>query len=264
MKSTPAIRMNRGRTLLGHAAIACCVLAAPALHAGEFSVNPIRVDINATARSGAIGVRNEGKDKLSFQLQGMEWTQDNEGKDQYAPTRELIYFPKILTVESGEEGLVRVGMNAAVVKSEKTFRLFIEELPGPTAAAAKAEGKSAQINVLIRFGAPVFVAPVQPVDSAEIPSMELAKGVLSLTLRNTGNRHQLIEGIQLKGTDAQGAEVYALTIADRYLLAGVTKPFSTSIPADQCAKLARLTVEIKTDRLALARSLDVAARDMCG
>ena len=37
--------------------------------AGEFSVNPIRLELGANVRSSVIGIKNEGRQKLSFQLQ---------------------------------------------------------------------------------------------------------------------------------------------------------------------------------------------------
>lgn len=210
-------------------------------------------------RSGVITVKNEGQDKLSFQLDAKEWTQDGAGTDQYADTRDLIFFPKILTVESGQEGLIRVGAKNPVVPSEKTYRLFIEELPGP---AKKSDATGAQVSVLIRFGEPVFVAPLKAQDGLEVESLALTKGTLTFLVRNTGNRHQVVQGIQLKGTDAAGGEVYALTLADRYLLAGTVKPYTAVIAADKCSKLVGLEVEIKSDKASATRKLDVT-RAMC-
>ncbi|NPC58064.1 fimbrial biogenesis chaperone [Caenimonas soli] len=237
----------------------CALLLAGAALAGEFTVNPTRLDLGAAARSGAVTVRNEGKLPLSFQLQAMEWAQDATGKDQYTEARDLIFFPKILTVEPGQEGVVRVGTRTPVVPAEKTYRLFIEELPG---TQKDPEKPGVQITFLIRFGAPVFIAPVQPQDGLEIESVELANGELNLSARNTGNRHQIIKGIHLKGSDAAGKEVYSATLADRYLLAGAVKPFKTAIAGDQCVKIAALEVEIKTDRLNATRKLEVT-RAMC-
>lgn len=244
---------------LVHAAICCTLLAHLPTSAGEFLVNPIRLDLSASARSGVIAIRNENKKKLSFQIDAKEWTQDASGKDQYADTNGLIFFPKILSLESGEEGLIRVGARAAAVPAEKTYRLFIEELPGPTKAL---EGRGAQVNVLIRFGAPVFIAPLKPQDDLALDGFSLAKGTVSLSAKNTGNRHQVVQGIDLKGSDASGNQVYALTLADRYLLTGTTKSYTAAIAADQCAKITRLSLEFKTDKLNVARHLDVT-RAMC-
>lgn len=238
------------------------LICAPAW-AGEFTVNPISLDLGATVKSGVLIVRNDGAEVLGFQLTASEWTQDAEGKDQYDDSRDLIFFPKILSIEPGKEGVIRVGIKSPVVATEKTYRIFIEELPSPTSKQAEAaKGGSAQINVLIRFGAPIFIAPVKPQDSAEITNFAVGKAVVALSVKNTGNRHQRIQGIQLKGVDSFGKDVYALTLADRYLLAGVTKTYTATIPSDRCARLAGLTVEIKTDKAGATRTIDMT-RAMC-
>lgn len=222
-------------------------------------MNPIRLELGPAVRSGVFSVRNDGKEKLSFQIEAMEWTQDAAGVDQYTETRDLIFFPKILGVEAGEEGIIRVGARNAAVPAEKTYRVFIQELPSPSQAVL-ADGP--RVNLLLRFGAPVFVTPVRPTDSAEVTAMALAQGVLGLSLKNTGNRHQVIEGIHIRGADRLGQEVYALTLADRYLLTGSTKAFKATIPAQKCDGIATLSVQVKTDKVTLDRKLDVS-RAMC-
>ena len=227
--------------------------------AGEFSVSPIRVDLGAAVRSGAIVVRNDDLRKLSFQMQAMEWTQDSDGKDVYTETQDLVFHPKILTVESDEEGLIRIGTKTATVPVEKAYRLFIEELPSTTKLL---DGNAAQINVLIRFGAGVFVAPMASRDSLDIERFVISKRVMSLSARNSGNRHQMVQEIKLKGTDNAGKEIYGLTLGDRYLLAGTAKSYTVELPPNLCAKLVGFEFEFKTDRLVTSRKLTVAS-DMC-
>lgn len=251
-------KMNIFRAFAAAAGFALALAGASAW-AGDFSVNPIRLELGAAARSGVISIKNDSPEPLSFQLQAMTWTQDATGKDQYADTQALVFFPKIMTIAPGEEGLIRVGSKNAVVPSEKTYRLFIEEMPGAT---PKTAANGTQINVLIRFGAPVFITPLKPEDALDIERLDIRQGLLTLAVKNTGNRHQMVQGIALKGSDASGSEVYRLTLADRYLLTGTAKSYSTVIEAGQCAKIASLAVEFKTDRLSVTRQLDVT-RAMC-
>jgi len=227
--------------------------------AGEFAVNPVRLELGTAARSAAITVTNEGNEKLSFQLQALEWSQDAAGKDQYKDTSDLIFFPKLMSVEPGQEAIVRVGLKLPSAGTERTYRLFIEELPGPRKAP---QGAGAQINFLIRFGVPIFAAPVKPQDGLAIERFELKNGVIELAASNTGNRHQVVKGVHLKGTDSAGNAVFALDIADRYLLSGTRKSYTSSLTAEQCRRIAILAVEFKTDKLSEMRSLDVA-RAMC-
>lgn len=231
----------------------------PCTFAGDFSVNPVRVDLSAKARSGVINVVNEGKEKLSFQVQAMEWTQDAAGADRYNDTSELVFFPKIMSLEGGQDAVIRLGLKSGATSSERSFRLFIEELPSNV---RKVEGQGAQVNVLIRFGVPIFAAPREPQDSLGIEALELKKGAIAFSARNTGNRHHIFKSIKLEGKDAAGQRVYGLEIADRYLLASSLKSFSAAVPADQCRQLASLQLEIQTDKLTEMRKLEVSA-PMC-
>lgn len=229
-----------------------CLLASAV--AGEFIVSPVRVELAASSRSAAITVRNSGAEKIGFQLEAMEWQQDAAGKDVYVETRELVFFPKIMSVEPGEEALVRVGIKTPAVQRERTYRLFIQEMPGTTKTA---ENVAAQVNFLIRFGAPIFVGPLNPQDGLAVDKLALAGGAVSLSARNSGNRHQVIQGVDLKGADGSGKEVYAVTLADRYLLSGTTKTFAAIVPPAQCAQMVSLSVEVKTDKQNTARKIDV-------
>lgn len=242
------------RHLAKHALVATGAVFALSAFGGEFAVSPVRVDLGAGARSGALIVRNEGKEKLGFQMQLMEWRQDASGKDEYVDTQALVFFPKLMSVEPEKEGLIRVGVRSPAGDTERTYRLFINELPG---AKRPEEQKGAQVNFLIRFGAPIFVAPLQPRDELAVETFGLSKGTVALTARNSGNRHQVIQGVHLTGLDSAGTEVFTTTLADRYLLAGSVKSFSASVPPAQCARMVSLAVEVRTDKLTSARKLDV-------
>lgn len=239
-------------------AIGWCLTCCTAF-AGEFVVNPVRLDISPNAKSASVSVANDGADRLSFQLQAMEWSQDKEGKDQYTESRDLIFFPKLMSVEPGQEAIVRVGFRTAAATVEKTYRLFIEELPS---TVRKPEVNGAQINFLVRFGLPIFAAPVLPQDGLAIETLELKSGVISFTAKNTGNRHQMYKSIRISGVSAANNAVFGLDIADRYLLASSSKPYQTTLSAQQCKDLSSVNIEIQTDKLTQSRKLEVTP-SMC-
>ena len=239
------------RRLMGLAFLCSTCFAA---FAGEFTVKPIRLDVAHSAKSASMSVVNDGAEKLSFQLQAMDWTQDKDGKDQYADSRDLIFAPKLMTIEPGQEGLVRIGFKSPATTTEKTYRLFIEELPG---VVKKVEGNSAQINVLLRFGLPIFATPTHAQDGLAIEAVELVNSVLSFIARNSGNRHQMYKSIRLEGLNAANKPVFSLDIADRYLLATAAKPYKTTLSAQQCRELTSVVIAIETDKLVQSRKLDV-------
>lgn len=246
---------------LGILVLGAALLHAPAARAGEFTVNPIRMELGGQAKTGAFVIRNDGKEKLSFQLRGMSWTQDGAGQDHYEDAADLVFFPRILVIDSEKEAIVRIGVRETVVPVERTYRLFIEELPQPPSSAASAP-KGAALTVLIRFGAPIFVRPVHPQNKLEIDRFELSGGSVRLTVRNSGNQHQLVEGINLKGLGPRAESLYATTLADRYLLAGTVKQYTAAIPKATCETLASLVAEIKTDKAQASGQIQ-AGRPMC-
>jgi len=226
--------------------------------ASEFSVAPVRMELGSSARTGVFTVRNEGKDRLSFQVSAMQWTQDAEGRDQYTDTADLIYFPRILSIEAGQEALVRVGVKQPLVQTEKTYRVFIEELPG----ASSAPTPGTQVRVLVRFAPPIFIKPPKVEDRLAVEQLQVTGGTIRFAVHNGGNQHQLVETIRLQGQGARGDSVYSMTLADRYLLAGTTRNYTASVPREQCLAMARLVTEVKTDKSLAQRQVDVTAA-MC-
>lgn len=251
MTSVQSPRRSRLRCLvLGFAALVC---AACSVQAGAFSVHPMRLQLGGTVRSAALTVRNDDAVPLSFQIRGMDWTQDAEGQDRYGDATDLVYFPRLLVLEPGQEAVIRVGLRQSLTAVEKTYRLFVEELP-PVAAAPTAQGVS-QIRALVRFGAPVFVKPAQPTSLLAIEALEVRDGQAQWRLRNAGNQHELFETLRVRGLDAQGAEVFATALTLRYLLAGSARRFQVDLPNPACQRLVRLTLEFKTDKSEAQRDL---------
>jgi fimbrial chaperone protein len=218
---------------------------------GEFRVTPIRLEFNRGTKSGVITIVNEGEEKLTVQMKAFEWTQNADGKDQYTETNDIIFFPRIMTLDKSEEKILRAGIKIPATTKEKTYRLFIEEIPGPQ----KAEGVN--IAIAIRFGVPIFVKPLKEEAKGEIEKIDLSKGVLNALIQNRGNTHFIINAIVVKGKNVKGEEVFTKELSGWYLLSGVSKLYTTSIPQEVCKGLSKLDVEVKTDRFNLNGKLDV-------
>lgn len=224
--------------------------------AGEWRVAPIRLEFEKGAKTGAITVFNEGTEKLTVQMKAMEWSQDADGKDQYAETNDLIFFPKIMILEKNEEKVIRAGIKIPAVAKEKTYRLFIEEIPEPK----KKEG--ANIAVAIRFGVPVFAKPMKEERRGEVEKMVLSKGVLSTVIKNTGNAHFRISSISVTERDAKGNPVFSKELEGWYLLNGTSRTYTLEIPKDKCAEGTQLEVKVKADDLNFTGNLPVE-KSMC-
>ena len=108
-----------------------------------------------------------------------------------------------------------------------------------------------------RFGVPIFVKPLKEEVKGEIEKVELSKGVLNALVKNIGNTHFIINSIDIKGKNAKGEEIFSKELSGWYLLSGVSRLYTTSIPQEVCKDLSKLDIEVKTDRFNLNGKLDV-------
>jgi fimbrial chaperone protein len=237
-------------------ALVLAALAPLAAGAAEFGVSPIRLYFEPGTRSAAVVVTNDDSRPLRMQLRLMQWTQDADGADVHADSDELIYFPRLMTVPPGEKRLVRVGLKSPAGAAERTYRLYLDELPaGPDAAALPA---ASGLNFTIRFALPVFLPPAAAAKPAgAIESLTLSDGKLRIAVRNTGNRH-----FRIASLEARSGRDSLASVAGWYLLAGAGRIHTIEIPAEVCRGLRRLDVTVKAEELSLERGLDVEPR-MC-
>ena len=249
----PATAALFNRTLLG--GVCALLLFFPAdSHCGQWRVSPARVFLDRDVKSTVITVVNEAEEKVSLQGKAMEWTQDAAGKDVYQDTNDLAFFPRMLLINKGEQKIIRAGMKIPAGAREKTYRLFIEEIPQPR----KITGDNAQLSVSVRFGVPVFVKPLKEEVKGEITGASLAKGVVTTKIKNDGNTHFRIGSVSLKGTNSQGAETFATKLDGWYLLADAARSYAAPIPAGKCAETAQIEIEVTTDaKITLKRQLNV-------
>ena len=225
--------------------LAAC-LAGPA-QASEFSVSPVRAELRAGALSETITVTNRGNTPLRVGVKIMEWTQDAQGQDVYRDTGDLVYFPRQMELEPEGKRLVRVGAKTPAAGVERTYRMFIEELPEPSADAAHA-----QVAVYFRFGVPIFLTPVAPHGEPEIGEPSVEHGKLSLTVRNPGNQHVRI--LKLVVSDAAG---FSREIAGWYSLAGSQRTYALDLPREVCRRAPTLSVAVEGEGLRADRKLHV-------
>lgn len=216
----------------------------------EFSVSPIRIEFDRATRTSALTIRNDGTDKLQAQVTLSEWTQDETGKDVYAESKDLVFFPKLLTVEPDSEAIVRVGVRALPPAAERTYRLYVEEIPAPQ------KGGGAQVNVHVRFGVGIFVRPPVATFRGEIVGLGAEKGVIRVPVRNTGTVSFKVDKVVLRGT-RKDTEPLLKELGGWYVLAGSTRTFQVVLSPVECRGLARLDVDVKAEKVSLSAGLDV-------
>lgn len=201
------------RRITAWAFLAAAALWLPAAGAGSFSISPLRVDLSAQARTVALKVRNEDPAPVVIQAEVMQWDQQ-EGKDELVPTRDLLVSPPLFTLEPGAEQVLRVALRGAADPArELSYRLVLQEVPPESGQAFTG------LSVLLRLSLPVFVAPAAPAS----PVLEWSAGTgddgaLVISVANTGTAHGRILGFRLVSGGQDVAPVEQPVVA--YVLPG--------------------------------------------
>lgn len=214
--------------------------------AANFGVGPMMVELGNAAKTGLVKISNVDASPLQLQVRLFSWTLGAQGESLYEESDDLVFYPHLLDIQPKEERLIRAGIKQPATDKEKSYMLFIEEIPqsqkrtlGDESLAASAKGM--KVAVAVRFGIPVFVLPVKPEFNAEVSHIALDKGVLALTVKNTGNTHLVIPEIQLKSEGKFTKSVIGGTI-----LSGSARDYRIPIPDDVCNALEQLDIVVKT------------------
>ena len=223
--------------------------------AAHFGVGPMMVELNAANKTGFVKVNNVDNKPLQVQVRLFSWSQNNLAEKVYQESDDLIFFPRLFEIGPGEERLVRIGVKLPQSEQEKSYVLFIEEMPASQDNEVNTnKPKQTQIAVTGRFGVLVFFSPLLPKANAEITKLELNKGRVSLTVNNPGNVHLTIPQIKFDQTGK-----FSKTIVGSTLLSGAARSYYIDIPADTCTALDELSVTLKTqfEKIAPVTSLRI-------
>lgn len=223
--------------------------------AADFTVNPIQIFLSAQTQSAILTIQNTSTEPLRFQLNAFAWAQDTTGQMQLTPTTEVIFFPRLLTLAPNEQRIVRVGTSAPPGPAERTYRIFVEELP-PSAQQAAPPG---QVRVLARMGIPIFVEARAARADLRLGPPVLQAGRVTFELRNAGNKHVVPLDIRLQGLDATGATVWERSQDTWYILAGDRRIYEVPVEREDCLRTRAVAVQVKVGEQTMTERVDVPA-----
>ncbi len=214
--------------------------------AASFTVTPVRVFLGPGATSALLTVRNDSTEPIRFQISLRAWNQAPDGDMQLSDTNDLVFFPALMELKPAEEKKVRVGSAfKAPVTTERSYRIFFEELPPPQVSAPKeTAGLGAQVRVLTKMGVPIFVQPPNPVVKGELANVSVANGTISFDVQNVGNSFFTVNAAKVTGVSKSGATTFTKQQEGWYVLAGGARHFAFQIPADACAGAEKIKVDV--------------------
>jgi fimbrial chaperone protein len=227
------------RTLCAFAALLILLLAG--LPSGAFGASlkfvPMSILLDSEPRRGTLTIINSGEEKVTLQLQLMKWGQDEKGRDFYEPTKDLVFYPQIVSIAAGKQGTVRVGYDKpGALSVEKSYRLFVQELP------VRKPGEKV-VRIALRVGIPVFIAPKDPRPLLSYEDTRVADGRLQVTFKNSGNAHSMIQKISVAGLDQTNKEVFSKELGGWYVLPGVSRAFPVDVAREDCLGAKTLRIQ---------------------
>ena len=218
--------------------------------AATFSVNPTQIFLTGKSGSALLTLRNDSSELLRFQLSAFSWQQSASGELQLGPTKDVVFFPALLSLKPGEERRVRIGSLAPAGARETTYRIFVEELPPVDSTST-----GAAVKMLTKMGIPVFVRPAAEREAATLDGLGLEGGRLRFTIGNEGTVHFVPSQITARANDASGAVVFEHSIPAWYILAGGRRDFEVDVTSPDCARVATYAVVVQREAETLTKSL---------
>jgi fimbrial chaperone protein len=206
-------------------------------HAATFTVEPTQIHLSARTTSVLLTLRNDSQETLRFELSAFAWGQSPSGELQLEPTEDVVFFPALLTLGPGESRRVRVGSATTIADREKTYRIFVEELP-------PLDRTTGGVRVLTKMGIPIFLRPAKETSSATLSGLRQQNGALHFTLSNDGTVHFVPQEIRVRGL-AGAATAIDNRLDGWYVLAGGRREFDMAFPTADCSRITSVIVDVQ-------------------
>jgi fimbrial chaperone protein len=155
-------------------------------------VSPVSLEVPAPGAAATITLRNEGANPLNAQIRVFRWSQVN-GEEKLEPTNDVVASPPITSLAPKTDYTVRlVRVAKQPVSAGESYRLFVDELPEPTARQNRV------VTLVMRYSIPVFFYP-RDIAGAKLGwSVEQRDRRVYVSATNAGDRHVRISALTLR------------------------------------------------------------------
>lgn len=166
--------------------VICSVGLCLPVHAGSFSVSPVRIFMKPSDRAVAVTLVNEDIIELVLQADVYEWTQQQAGVDELKLSEDLLLSPPIIKLAPGARQVVRLALlRPADLERQLTYRLIVRELP----EVGQARERTLQVPISLALSMPVFITPTSAKRVVACGLINQPNGSLAVRCANRGNAY---------------------------------------------------------------------------
>ncbi|MGD8861613.1 MAG: fimbria/pilus periplasmic chaperone [Myxococcales bacterium] len=226
------------------ACFALCMLVAPAAHAGKFDISPVSLTLSGKSASSTLVITNRSPEELRFHVTAYSWRQRPDGEMILEPTKDIVFFPAMMTVKPNGSRQIRVGAKVRATDTERTYRIFVQELPP---LARSTEEATNTVRMLTKMGIPVFLEPASPKANPELTTPKVTGREVSFSLHNRGNSRMVVQKCELQALRG-GKPILTEQLSGWYILAGGRRDYTATLPEDACKQADSLRITVETDR----------------
>lgn len=202
--------------------------------AANLQISSTRLLLTPERPIASINIRNSGEGEVAVQAEVLAWSQDENGRDVFQPTRDVLANPTIFRITSNSMQVLRLGLQIGRDVTERSYRLFLQELPH--------EPIPGQIQTLLRFSLPIFVPGSSSSQDLQWQMIAESDDSGVAVLSNRGATHIQVTGLTVRS--AAGAVLTQQKLS-AYVLPGRSRCLPVSVPHLRAGETVR--VEVSTD-----------------
>jgi len=220
--------------------------------ASTVAVSPVNIFLTADTPSALLTLTNQGSERVSFEISLYSWNQSDAGAMQLAPTSDVIFFPSLVTLSPGEARNIRIGTVIKPGAVEKSYRLFLEELPPPRTQAS--DHARLHVRLLSKISLPVFLEPDKLLFNTSIGDVTVHNRALSFKINNGGTTHIVPQSVNVSAKDRDGKVLFQRAAIVWYILPGESSKVDLDLPARTCADIRSISISLVTDTEVVKKS----------
>ena len=195
--------------------------------ASAFQFSPLEQTFEPTGEKATqvYTIVNDSDDTIAIRLSVFKRDQDSEGNEvRTDASAKFIISPSSVFVYPQSTTVVRVQYrsSAPVVTVEESYRLIAEQIPY---SQGKSESSQSMFNFLYVYATSLYVSPSEAKISVDIPRIRArvdseGNKVMDITIRNSGNVHQILLDAELTITGSSGSSG-SITLTESEQLPGI-------------------------------------------